>query len=80
MAKGKLQYKYLNAGDKSTAVVLDASIDTCNEQTIYLYHQQRGEIVEFRRDIVEPKLRELSGDEVGMKRELEKGYKEARSG
>jgi len=79
VAKSKLLYKYLDAGAKGSAVVIDTTLDTCKEQTIYLYHQLRDEIIEFRRDIVEPKLRELTGEDAGMEKALEEGYQKVRS-
>ncbi len=78
MSDTQLLYKYLDAGAKSSAVVLDPSLDTGNEQTLYLYHQQRNQIIEYRRDIVEAKLRELSGDEQKETATLQQAYQQTR--
>jgi hypothetical protein len=61
-------------------VVLDPSLLTGNEQTIYLYNQQRNQIIEYRRDIVETKLRELNSEEAKTAKALQQAYTEARSG
>src|SRR3569623_949320 len=53
------RYGYLEAGNKSTAVVLDRTLNTGNPETLYLFNLARGEILEYSRKIVEPKLREL---------------------
>jgi hypothetical protein len=79
VGKSKLVYKYLDAGAKGSPVVIDPGLETFKEQTIYLYHHLRDEIIEYRRDIVEPKLRELTGAEIEMEDELEKDYKKART-
>jgi hypothetical protein len=70
--------KYLEAGSKSSAVVIDPTLLTGNGQTIYLYNQQRNQIIEYRRDIVETKLRELTGEEAKSVRALQQAYAKAR--
>lgn len=80
MSNNKLFCKYLEAGAKSSAVVLDPGLITGNEQTIYLYHQQRDQIIEYRRDIVESKLRELKADEAKASETLVQAYEAARAG
>ena len=79
MSNTKSVCKYLDAGAKSSAVVLDPNLSTGNEQTIYLYHQQRDRIIEYRRDIVEAKLRELSDDEAKGSAALLQAYQQARA-
>jgi hypothetical protein len=80
VSNNNLLCKYLEAGAKSSAVVLDPSLHTGNEQTIYLYHQQRNQIIEYRRDIVETKLRDLNGEEAKTAKSLQQAYTQARSG
>ncbi len=79
MSNNNLECKYLEAGAKSSAVVLDPSLSTSNDQTVYLYHQQRDQIIEYRRDIVEAKLRALNGDEQKEAESLQQSYQQARA-
>src|SRR3569623_1701538 len=72
-------YGYLEAGNKSTAVVLDRTLNTGNPETLYLFNLARGEILEYSRKIVEPKLRELKGKETDLTTSLKSGYDTARS-
>ena len=72
-------YGYLEAGNKSTAVVLDRTLNTGNPETLYLFNLARGEILEYSRKIVEPKLRELKGKETDLTTALKNGYDTARS-
>ena len=60
-------------------MAIDPSLDTCNEQTIYLYHQQRDQIIEYRRDIVESKLRDLSPEEASTVETLRQAYEATRA-
>jgi hypothetical protein len=78
--KAKLWFGYLEAGDRSSPVVRDDSIDTGRSSTVYLFNSTKGRILEYRRDIVEPKLRELDESETEMISELEDGYRDARTG
>jgi hypothetical protein len=80
VSNNNLLCKYLEAGAKSSAVVLDPSLLTGNEQTIYLYNQQRNQIIEYRRDIVEAKLRDLNSEETKTAKALQQAYTQARSG
>lgn len=72
-------YGYLEAGNKSTAVVLDRTLNTGNPETLYLFNLARGEILEYSRKIVEPKLRELKGKETDLTTSLKSAYDTARS-
>lgn len=74
----QLWYGYLEAGKKSTAVLLDRSLNTGNPDTLYLFNLARGEILEYSRKIVEPKLRELKGKEIDLTGDLKTGYETAR--
>lgn len=75
----QLWYGYLEAGNKSTAVLLDRSLNTGNSETFYLFNLARGEILEYSRKIVEPKLRELQGKEMDLVASLKSGYDGTRS-
>ena len=72
------KYGYLNAGAHSSPVLRDARLNTCNPKTLYLFNLVRGEILEYAREIVEKKLRELKPAETGFTAELDAGYKKAR--
>jgi len=80
VSTNNLLCKYLDAGAKSSAVVLDPGLPTGNEQTIYLFHQARNQIIEYRRDIVEAKLRELTPEEAKAAKALHQAYEKARAG
>ena len=79
-SKGKASrwYGYLNAGTRSSPVLRDARLDTGNPKTLYLFNLVRGEILEYAREIVEKKLRDLKPAESGFIAELDAGYKKAR--
>lgn len=79
MSDKQLQCKYLDAGAKSSLVVLDPNLSTGNNKTIYLYHQQRNQIIEYNREIVGAKLRDLNAAEAKGEGELLKGYEKARN-
>lgn len=76
--KGHLWYGYLEIGEKSTAVIRDEQLDTGNGKTLFLFNLARGQILEYTREIVEPKLRELKPSESGKVDELNAAYAEAR--
>ena len=78
--RNTLWFGYLEAGEKGTPVVRDTSMDTGSSATIYLFNQKKGRILEYRRDIVEPKLRELTEDETELVGELKKDFEKARAG
>lgn len=67
MSKSSLWFGFLDAGSKSSPVVLDARLDTGDPQTLYLFNQHRSTILEYRREIVEAKLRELADGEGDIK-------------
>jgi hypothetical protein len=77
-SKSSLWYGYLNAGQRSSPVLLDERLATGNPKTLYLFNLSRGEILEYAREIVEKKLRELKPAESGIVAELDAGYKKAR--
>ena len=53
-------------------------MDTGKPKTLYLFNLVRGEILEYAREIVEKKLRELKPAESGYITKLDAEYKKAR--
>lgn len=78
--KKTLWFGYLEAGERSSPVVRDDTIGTGKASTVYLFNWTKGKILEYQRDIVEPKLRDLDDAEIGLVPELEMAFKSARSG
>lgn len=74
MSKDALWFGYLEIGDKSTPVALEPKLNTSNPETLYLFHFQRNEFVEYQRKIVKPKLREFTEDEADVNKEVKKAY------
>ena len=74
----ELWYGYLDAGDKSSPVVIDPKLDTGNPKTVYMYNFNSKKITEYKREIAEPKLRALSDKENGMVKDLKSAYDSAR--
>ena len=80
-AKGSLWVGFLEAGSKGGPVVRDDRLSTGNSSTIYLYSGNKERIVEYRRDIVETKLRELTPEEESeLKTDLVARFETARAG
>jgi len=71
-------YGYLNAGKRSSPVLRDDLLESCDSKTIYMYNLNRDEIIEYALEIVEKKLRDLKEDESEYINELDAGYKKAR--
>jgi hypothetical protein len=80
MRNDPIWYGFLEAGDKSTAVVLDERLNTGNPKTLYLFNLARSAILEYSREIVQPKLRELTARETKLLEELQSAFSEARRG
>ena len=78
-SKESVWYGYLKAGSRSSPVLRDESLDTRNPNSFYMFNLERGVILEYSREVVEKKLRELKPDESGFIKELDAGYKKARS-
>ena len=76
MSAKDIWYGVLEAGEKTSPVVRDASLEAAQNK-IYLYNHVRNEFVEYAQAIVEPKLRELAAGDISSK-ELEKAFKAAR--
>jgi hypothetical protein len=69
---------YLEAGEKSAAVLIDPELDTGNPATLYMFNLSRREILEYKRSVVEAKLRRLRPAESGLVTELKAAYAQAR--
>jgi hypothetical protein len=78
--RNSLWFGYLEANTKGSPVVRDTSMDTGTPATIYLFNLKKGQILEYRRDIVEPKLRELTKEETETVKELKRAFEKARNG
>jgi len=78
MAKTPIWCGYLDAGDRSSAVLRDDRLETGNPKTIYLYNLARDEILQYSRELVEPRLRELRDSESGVTEDLKNAYTKAR--
>jgi len=76
--KSSLWYGYLEAGDRSTPVIRDERLDTGSSKTVFLFNLARREILEYSREIVEPKLRDLKSGEAKSLKNLDAAYAEAR--
>jgi len=80
MSKNGFWYGYLEAGDKSTAVLRDSELDTGNKKTVFLFNLARKQILEYTLAIVEPKLRGLKTSEQALIEEIDGAYPSARKG
>jgi len=78
MSKSTIWFGYLDAGEKSSPVAIDERLNTGNPHTLYVFNLSRGRILEYRRDIAEPKLRELHDDEQSVVGELKAAFEAAR--
>lgn len=78
--QNKLFFGCLEAGEKSSLVVRDDRLGTGTTTTIYLFNLNKGKILEYRRDIVEAKLRDLVEGEKSFEKELLDAFERARNG
>ncbi len=62
MGKNAIWCGFLEAGKKSSLVVLDTRLEMNNSKTIYLFNYAQGKFLEYSHEIVEPKLRDLRPD------------------
>ncbi|RMD80723.1 MAG: hypothetical protein D6809_00410, partial [Gammaproteobacteria bacterium] len=71
---------YLEAGPKSSPVLMDERLSTStgNPATRYLYNLVRNQILEYKWELVQPKLRPLRPEEQEVAEQLKAGYEEAR--
>jgi hypothetical protein len=74
MSKRKLWYGYLEAGKKSSPVIIDRNMDTGEKDTLFIYNHNKQQINKYVRELVEPKLRELTAKEKEMESTLKKGF------
>ena len=72
-----LWFGYLEAGEKGSAVVRDVTLGTANPATFYLFNLKRGKILEYKRNIAEPKLRELTDEEKESIEEFRQAFEQA---
>jgi hypothetical protein len=77
MAKQKLWYGFLEAGNKSSPVVIDHNMDTGEKNTVFIYNHNKQEILKYVRELVEPKLRELTAKEKELESLMKKGFSES---
>jgi len=77
MSKNKLWYGFLEAGSKSSPVAIDRSMETGERNSLFIYNHNRKEILKYTRDVVEPKLRELTAGEKELETGLKKGFSES---
>lgn len=59
-----------------TLVASDARVETGKSKTVFLYNQERDKIVEYSRDIIEPKLQNAPAAEYDSKK-IAAAYKKA---
>lgn len=78
MADEQVIFAYLEAGAKSSPVALDPGLDTGKPETIWLFNLARNEFVEYRRDIVEAKLRDFTAREKRLCEKLRAAFARAR--
>jgi len=69
---------FLEAGARSSPVIRDDRLDTGSHKTVYLFNLARNSILEYSREVVGPKLRELKPEESAAIAELDAAYKKAR--
>ncbi|MCG7988464.1 MAG: hypothetical protein ABW157_15250 [Candidatus Thiodiazotropha sp. LLP2] len=77
MKADSLWLGFLDAGAKSSPVVRSKQLDTKDPETVFLFNLQRNDILIYKRNIVEPKLRELGVGDMETIRELKKAFKQA---
>ncbi len=75
MSAKNIWYGVLEAGEKTSPVVRDASIDA-SENKVYLYNYVRNQFIEYSQPIVEPKLRELAAGDISQN-VIDKAFKKA---
>jgi hypothetical protein len=77
MSKNDIWYGILDAGEKTSPVVRDLTIQASNPNNVWLFNHSRNAFVEYSLAIVEPKLRELGKGDLS-KDDLDKAFKAAR--
>jgi|GEM_PF-2166917 len=71
-------YGYLEAGEKSSPVLIDPQLETGDAKTLYMYNLNSKRIIEYKREIAEPKLRVLNEQESAFIQDLKQGYEAVR--
>lgn len=71
-------YGFLEAGEKSSPVLIDPKLETGNSKTVYMFNLNSQRIIEYKREIAEPKLRTLNEQEASLVQALVQGYDAAR--
>ena len=77
MSKNKLWYGFLEAGSKSSPVAIDRNMETGDGNTVFIYNHNKKEMLKYVRELVEPKLRELTAKEKELESALKKGFTES---
>ena len=77
MKKHKLWFGFLEAGSKSSPVVIDRSMEMGDGNTLLIYNHNKKEVLKYVRELVEPKLRELTAQEKKLEASLKKGFSES---
>ena len=75
MSANTIWYGVLEAGEKTSPVVRDTSLDA-SANKIYLYNYVRNQFIEYAQAIVEPKLRELAAGDISRD-DLDRAFKAA---
>ena len=75
MSEKDIWYGVLEAGEKSSPVVRDNTLDA-SEGKVYLYNHSRNQFIEYAKAIVEPKLRELAAGDIS-RNDLDKAFRAA---
>jgi hypothetical protein len=76
MSSKDIWYGVLDAGEKTSPVVRDDTLDA-SQGKVWLYNHLRNQFIEYAAAIVEPKLRELTTGDISQK-ELDEAFKTAR--
>jgi hypothetical protein len=76
MSAKDIWYGVLDAGEKTSPVVRDTTLDASSGK-VWLYNHLRNQFIEYAEAIVEPKLRELTTGDIPQK-ELDEAFKAAR--
>ena len=77
MGTKDIWYGVLEAGEKTSPVVRDASLEASDTKRIWLYNHVKNKFVEYSLEIVEPKLRNLGNGDISVD-ELDLAFKVAR--
>lgn len=78
MSDKQYWYGYLDAGAKSSPVLLDPNLSTGNSKTIYLFNLGRQRVLEYSREIVDAKMRALLPEEQDVIPALQTAYAQAK--